>query len=319
MDQVTLSGSELRMQIADKQAAPPHQQRFEVPGRPQAEIHRPESAPGRIPVPAETSAEDNGTDIIETIDQQKQGDINYQIVQKVFEHHGHSTASPTASRTQNNAQKSPAVTTESEISQHLAPEVETEVNINTLMAEGKAYIQRLEREQQEKTMPRRSDPLILDLDGDGIETSGVSNGSHFDITGDGIKEQVSFVSGGDAFLAIDKNGNGIIDSGRELFGDQLGDANGFEALKHLDSNHDQIINALDTQWQQLRLFSLNQDGSQQIRELSAENIQSIQLTYQQTAEEISESDVIAQTGNFTRDDGSESMAADILLGFRGVT
>jgi hypothetical protein len=67
----------------------------------------------------------------------------------------------------------------------------------------------------------RRDPLILDLDGDGIETVGVdpNNPILFDHDGDGIKNGTGWVKPDDGFLVLDRNGNGVIDNGTELFGD----------------------------------------------------------------------------------------------------
>ncbi len=92
--------------------------------------------------------------------------------------------------------------------------------------------------------PHRRDPLILDLDGDGIETINLRSGAFFDHDGDGFAEQTGWVAPDDGVLALDRNGDGIISDGRELFGDQTiltngtRAANGFEALAELDTNRD---------------------------------------------------------------------------------
>lgn len=62
-------------------------------------------------------------------------------------------------------------------------------------------------------MQPRRDPLVLDLDGDGIETLAASIGVLFDHNGDGIKTGGGWVKGDDAFLVRDLNGNGSIDNG----------------------------------------------------------------------------------------------------------
>lgn len=69
------------------------------------------------------------------------------------------------------------------------------------------------------TQPRY-DPLTLDLDGDGLETLGINPTTPilFDHNGDGIKSATGWVKADDGFLVLDRNGNGLIDSGRELFG-----------------------------------------------------------------------------------------------------
>ena len=65
------------------------------------------------------------------------------------------------------------------------------------------------------------DPLIIDLDGDGIETTGLQNGIMMDHQSDGFAELSSWVDTDDGIIVHDKNNNGIIDNGNEIFGDYL--------------------------------------------------------------------------------------------------
>ena len=68
-----------------------------------------------------------------------------------------------------------------------------------------------------------SDPLILDLDGDGIETVAHqgSRGAMFDLDADGIANGTGWVKSDDGILVLDRNGDGMINDGRELFGDSV--------------------------------------------------------------------------------------------------
>jgi hypothetical protein len=91
---------------------------------------------------------------------------------------------------------------------------------------------------------RLIDPIVLDLDGNGIElTARASSNVYFDMDGDGIKEQTGWVKPTDGLLAIDSNGNGKIDNINELIGD-LG-RSGFAELVTYDSNKDKVIDAKD--------------------------------------------------------------------------
>lgn len=78
------------------------------------------------------------------------------------------------------------------------------------------------------------DPLVLDLTGDGPKTTGAVGAKAFDLAADGDLRGTSFVKDGTAFLALDRNANGVIDSGAELFGDQHGAVNGFVELAKFD-------------------------------------------------------------------------------------
>ena len=131
------------------------------------------------------------------------------------------------------------------------------------------------QDAQNYVIPRR-DPLVLDLDGDGLELIGATGTVLFDHNADGIKTGTGWVRPDDGLLVRDLNGNGLIDSGRELFGiDTLKAnntlaANGFDALKELDSNRDGFITVLDTVFAELKVWrDANQDGISQAAEMQS--------------------------------------------------
>ena len=165
---------------------------------------------------------------------------------------------------------------------------------------------------------KESDPIILDLDDDGFELTSHTNGARFDIEGVGQQVSTAFVTGGDAFLAIDRNGNGIVDSGKELFGDQHGASNGYEELRKLDSNRDGRINAADKAFDALRLFRDNGNGRTEEGELvtlAEAGIAEIQLAYQNVNRVAAGGNRMAQLGMFTYDDGRRGQAGDAILNF----
>ena len=167
------------------------------------------------------------------------------------------------------------------------------------------------------TPPR--DPLVLDLDGDGIEAAGIDPTAPvlFDMDGDGIKTATGWIRPDDGIVVLDRNGNGLIDSGRELFGDatvlargaragQLA-ANGFEALADLDLNADGRLDSLDASWGQLRIWrDLNQDGVSQAGELTtlaAQGIASLGAQGTQSNVNLGGGNTQVMSGSFTRTNG----------------
>lgn len=169
-----------------------------------------------------------------------------------------------------------------------------------------------------ETQVQESDPITLDLDGDGIELTSYRGGARFDIEGTGRQVTTAFVTGGDAFLAIDRNGNGVVDSGRELFGDQNGAVNGFEELRKLDSNGDGVINAQDRDFELLRVFRDDGDGKTEAGELitlAEAGVEEISLGYRETNDGAAGGNRIAQVASFLRTDGSRGAAVDAVLSF----
>jgi len=170
----------------------------------------------------------------------------------------------------------------------------------------------------EQGQVQESDPIVLDLDGDGIELTHHAAGARFDITGTGRQAATAFVTGGDAFLALDRNGNGKIDSGKELFGDQRGAANGYEELRKFDTNADGVINALDLDFDQLLLFRDNGNGVTEPGELISladAGIESISLDYRNVNRRAAGANRLAQMGAYRRQDGTQGRAADAILSF----
>ncbi|MDE6387823.1 MAG: hypothetical protein K2L82_08480, partial [Lachnospiraceae bacterium] len=120
----------------------------------------------------------------------------------------------------------------------------------------------------------RYDPLVIDLDGDGFELLSVKDGVYFDEDARGLVEKTEWVAADDALLAIDLNGDGIINDGSELFGTSttLADGSkaksGFEALAQYDLNGDGVIDENDEVFDQLKVWQdKNSDGISQEDEL----------------------------------------------------
>lgn len=125
-------------------------------------------------------------------------------------------------------------------------------------------------------------PLVLDLNGDGVQTTDLFAPVSFDLNGDGVPDRVAWTCGWteEGFLWLDLNRNGTVDGGRELFGQGTllpsGEtaANGFEALRVYDGlsyggNADGVISEGDLIWSHLRLWvDRNHDGISQRQEIT---------------------------------------------------
>ena len=129
-------------------------------------------------------------------------------------------------------------------------------------------------------------PIIVDVSNDGYRLTNARQGVPFDIDADGTPDQVAWThpNGDEAFLVFDRNGNGRVDDGAELFGDatpmyasaaEPRAANGFDALLALERTEfgggvpDGIIDRHDAVFRDLYLWhDANHDGRSQPRELT---------------------------------------------------
>lgn len=137
-----------------------------------------------------------------------------------------------------------------------------------------------------KAQPPR-DPLIIDLGKQGIELTTLDNGVNFDIDNNTFAEKTAWIGLEDGFLVLDRNENGKIDNGGELFGDQvilksgLKSTSGFEALMEFDENKDGVIDKKDAIYSSLKVWiDENQNGiseSNELKTLTELSISSINL------------------------------------------
>jgi len=165
-------------------------------------------------------------------------------------------------------------------------------------------------------------PLILDLDGlNGAETLSKTAGVHFDHDGNKFFEQTGWVGQNDGLLVWDRNGNGQIDNGAELFGNntvlQNGKkaANGFAALAELDANKDKKIDSADAAFANLRIFKdANSNGvvdSGELLTLNEAGVQSLNTGYTSQGVTDASGNQHLQAGSFTTMAGQSRAMDDV--------
>ena len=172
---------------------------------------------------------------------------------------------------------------------------------------------------------RRIDPLVFDLGGDGITTVSLEeSNAFFDLDNNGFAEKTSWVSAKEGLLAYDKNGDGIINGGNELFGDRtlMKDgktlaSSGFVALAEYDDNKDGKIDSNDVIYALLRIWQ-DSDGdgiasAGELRRLVDLGIVSIGLSYSNTGVTDSANNIQVRAGTFTLTDGSSRAVGEYLL------
>ncbi|MFM7363743.1 MAG: hypothetical protein ACKO11_04410, partial [Cuspidothrix sp.] len=164
-------------------------------------------------------------------------------------------------------------------------------------------------------------PIILDLDGNGVDTISKSAGINFDLDGNKFAETTGWVGKNDGLLVLDKNGNGKIDNGTELFGNNTllkngtKAANGFVALAELDNNKDGKIDASDTAYNQLRVWKdSNSNGvvdTGELLTLTQAGVKSLNTGYTNQTQTDAQGNQHLQVGSYTRTDGSTRAMNDV--------
>lgn len=117
------------------------------------------------------------------------------------------------------------------------------------------------------------DPLVINLDGNIAELSDQT--FLFDLDGDGQKDEINRLGAGSGFLALDKNGDGVINDGNELFGTKSG--NGFADLAAYDTDHNGFIDEGDEIWDKLKIWVMDENGEGQLYSLAEKGVGAICL------------------------------------------
>jgi len=152
------------------------------------------------------------------------------------------------------------------------------------------------------------DPLMLTF---GQSNSTLSQAKvNFDLNVDGEIDSISYATGSSAFLALDKNKNGKIDDGSELFGATSGD--GFADLAQYDDNHDGVIDESDTVFSRLQLSSLDTQGNYTLENLADRNVGAIFLANLNTETKLADTNnevngIIRKSGLFLQEDFSPGL------------
>ena len=147
------------------------------------------------------------------------------------------------------------------------------------------------------------DPLMIQLSGMPSLTEAKFS---FDIDMDGAPDQISFAGNGAGFLALDKNDNGIIDDGSELFGPKTG--NGFEELAEYDSDKNGWIDENDPIFDRLRVWTKDQNGGDRLMALGEAGVGAILLDsfeteYQMKNRQNELQGILRSSGMFFFEDG----------------
>lgn len=151
-----------------------------------------------------------------------------------------------------------------------------------------------------------TDPLVINLGDKAAEIS--DKKYYFDLDSDGTEEEMSFATGESGFLALDKNGDGKINNGNELFGTKSG--NGFADLAAYDEDGNGWIDEADSVFKNLKVYSKDENGNDKLISLKNANVGAIYLGNASTefslknVSDNSTNGIIRSTGIFLKESGS---------------
>lgn len=150
----------------------------------------------------------------------------------------------------------------------------------------------------------KTDPLIINMNTDMASVSDVK--FRFDLDGDGSTEEISFAGEGSGFLALDKNGDGVINDGTELFGTASGD--GFADLAAYDSDGNMWIDENDEIFRKLKVWVRDSDGNDRLLDLASADVGAIFLGSASTEFSLKDdahntNGIIQKTGVYLKESG----------------
>lgn len=152
--------------------------------------------------------------------------------------------------------------------------------------------------------PRLCDPLVINLNTNAASVS--DQKFFFDIDADGEKDEISMLDSKSGYLALDKNNDGTVNDGSELFGTTSG--NGFKDLLAYDEDDNGWIDEADSIFKKLKIWTMNAQGESELLDLKTSGVGAIYLGYEDTEFSLKNAEnktnaVIQKTGLFLYENG----------------
>lgn len=149
------------------------------------------------------------------------------------------------------------------------------------------------------------DPLVINLSGNPASFSDQT--FFFDLDADGKEEEIASLSAGNGFLALDKNNDGVINNGKELFGPQSGD--GFADLAAYDEDGNGWIDESDSVFKDLKIWTKDEDGGNRLIAIGKAGVGAIYLGHTATEFSLNKAatnetqGIVRSTGIFLKENG----------------
>lgn len=188
-----------------------------------------------------------------------------------------------------------------------------EISFSVSLSMTRSYHEESDVSIREGDARRKKDPLLINFGGSAAQLS--SQRFKFDLDADGQAESINFVTGG-GFLALDRNGDGKINNGAELFGAHSGD--GFAELSQLDDDRNGWIDENDTAYDNLRVWSKDEAGKDHLATLRQANVGALGLARIATPFDLKDGSnalqgQIRSSGVFLREDGGSGTVQQVDL------
>lgn len=187
-----------------------------------------------------------------------------------------------------------------------------EINIDAQLSMSRKLIQ--QTSLSVKAGDALIDPLVINFNGD---IAGLSDKKFsFDLDADGKTEEISMLDSNSGFLALDKNGDGKVNDGSELFGPSTN--NGFKELSAYDKDQNGWIDEKDDVYQKLKVWTVSSDGSKSLISLKDSGVGAIYLgssktEFSMTGEDNQKNGQIAKSGFYLNENGSAGIIHEIDL------
>lgn len=147
------------------------------------------------------------------------------------------------------------------------------INFNLELGMSRSFREYYKEEYNIAELQRVCDPLVINFDGNVANLRDQS--FFFDIDADGKKDEIHELASGSGYLALDKNNDGMINDGSELFGPQSGD--GFGDLAQYDEDGNGWIDENDSVWSKLKIWCRDEKGENMLYTLADKGVGAICL------------------------------------------